>query len=63
MALPLVSMNSSYHSIRHEAGLDYLKACVAHCMEEEEGLLADPSTVMVEDSKTPTSFLFAERLS
>ena len=58
MALPL---DTSYYSICNEAGLDCLKACVAHSMEEKEGLLADPCAVVVEDGERPASLLLAER--
>ena len=57
VALPLVAMNSYYHSIRHEASLDCLKVCVAHGVDEEERLLADSPAIVVIDCERPTLLL------
>ena len=55
-------MDSSNHSICHEAGLNGLKAPVAHGVEEKEGLLADPGAIVVEDGKRSASLLLTECL-
>ena len=58
-ALPLVTMDPRYHSIGHKAGLE---ARVAHAVEKEEGLLADPDAVVMEDGEGSSSLLLPEGL-
>ena len=45
-----------------EDGLDRLETPVAHSMEEQDGLLADPCTTVMEDAERSTSLLHPERL-
>ena len=50
-------MDPRYNSICHKAGLDGLEARVAHGVKEEEGLLADPGAIVMENRERPSSLL------
>ena len=43
-------MDSCCHSTTHIAGLDGFVAPVAHCVDEEKGLLAYPHAIVVKKS-------------